>query len=285
MKINNKVVIIAEAGVNHNGSLKKAFKMIDVAANAGADYIKFQTFDPNSLANSNLGLAKYQRNTIDKNNHLKMLNKLSLSKKDFEKILLRCKKKKIKFLSTAFDIKSINILEKLRIGLFKIPSGQIDDIPYLEHIGSLRKKIIISTGMSSLIEIKKALSILMSKGTSRKNIEILHCVSQYPADIKNLNLHSIKFLQDKLKFPIGFSDHSLGIDASLIAIGLGSRLIEKHFTLDKNLRGPDHKSSLSPRDLIIFIKKIRQAEKSLGQYNKEPKKDELLNKKFIRKKS
>ena len=167
---------------------------------------------------------------------------------------------------------------------FKIPSGQIDDIPYLEHIGSLRKKIIISTGMSSLIEIKKALSILMSKGTSRKNIEILHCVSQYPADIKNLNLHSIKFLQDKLKFPIGFSDHSLGIDASLIAIGLGSRLIEKHFTLDKNLRGPDHKSSLSPRDLIIFIKKIRQAEKSLGQYNKEPKKDELLNKKFIRKK-
>ena len=175
-------------------------------------------------------------------------------------------------------------MEKLRIGLFKIPSGQIDDIPYLEHIGSLRKKIIISTGMSSLTDIKRALSILISKGTLRKNIEILHCVSQYPADIKNLNLHSIKFLQDKLKFPIGFSDHSLGIDASLVAIGLGSRLIEKHFTLDKKLRGPDHMSSLSPKELVIFIKKIRQAEKSLGQYNKEPQKDELVNKKFIRKK-
>lgn len=284
MNIKNRVVIIAEAGVNHNGSLNKALKMVDVASNAAADFIKFQTFDPKSLTNASLGLAQYQRKNSKYNNHLKMLTQLSLSEKNFKKILSRCRKKKIKFLSSPFDIPSINILKKLKVNIMKIPSGQIDDIPYLELIGSLRKKIFLSTGMSSLIDIKKALKILISKGTPKKNIKILHCVSQYPAKNKNLNLNSIKFLKDKLKLPVGFSDHSLGYDASILAIGLGSRVIEKHFTLDKNLKGPDHKASLNPKELKIFIKKIRHAEQSLGNYLKKPSKDELINKKYIRKK-
>lgn len=284
MKTDNKITVIAEAGVNHNGSLKNALKMVDIASEAGADYIKFQTFDPKSLTNSNLGLAKYQKQNTKENSHLKMLNMLSLSEKDFKKILLRCKKKKIKFLSSPFDILSINILKKLKVNIFKIPSGQIDDIPYLELIGSLKKKIFLSTGMSTLMDIKRAIKILITKGTPKKNIQILHCVSQYPAEHKNLNLSSIKFLKDKLKFPVGFSDHSLGYSASLIAIGLGSRIIEKHFTLGKNLKGPDHKASLNPKELVIFIRKIRYAQQSLGKYFKKPLKDELINKKFIRKK-
>jgi N,N'-diacetyllegionaminate synthase len=280
----NKILVIAEAGVNHNGSLSKAFKMVDIAAKAGADFIKFQTFDPESLANVNLGLANYQKKFSKQNDHLKMLKKFTLSEKSFKKILLRCKKKKINFLSSPFDIKSINILKKLKISEFKIPSGQIDDVPYLEHIGSLKKKIFLSTGMSNLSDIKKALKVLIKNGTPKKNIIILHCISQYPALDKNLNLNSISFIKDKLKFPVGFSDHSIGFDASLISIGLGARIIEKHFTLNKNQLGPDHKSSLNPDELFEFIKKIRKAEKSLGQYSKEAQRDELVNLNYIRKK-
>tara|TARA_B100001559_G_scaffold293689_1_gene274899 strand:+ start:31 stop:1041 length:1011 start_codon:yes stop_codon:yes gene_type:complete len=280
----NKILVIAEAGVNHNGSLANALKMVDVAAKAGADFIKFQTFDPDSLANVNLGLANYQRETLKQNDHLKMLKKLTLSEENFKKILLRCRKKKINFLSSPFDIKSIDLLKKLKIKEFKIPSGQIDDIPYLEHIGSLKKKIFLSTGMSNLLDIKKALNILIKSGTPKKNIEILHCVSQYPALNENLNLKSISFIKDKLKLPVGFSDHTIGFDASLISIGLGARVIEKHFTLDKNQSGPDHRSSLNSKELIKFIKKIRKAEKSIGFYFKKPQKDELINLNFIRKK-
>ena len=284
MKLKNKIIVIAEAGVNHNGLLTNALKMVDVASRAGADYVKFQTFDPKSLANTNLGLAKYQKKNSAQKTHLKMLTKLSLSENEFRKILNRCKKKKIKFLSSPFDILSINTLKRLKVNTFKIPSGQIDDVPYLQYLGSLKKKIFLSTGMSTLSEIKNAIKIISTTGTLKKNIEILHCISQYPAEKKNLNLNSIKYLQDNLKLPVGFSDHSLGDHASLVAIGLGSRVIEKHFTLNKNQKGPDHKSSLNPKELISFIKKIRYAEYSLGRYQKKPLKDELINKKFIRKK-
>ena len=284
MKLKNKIFIIAEAGVNHNGLLKIALKMVDLASKAGADFIKFQTFDPESLANVDLGLAKYQREFSKQNNHLDMLKKLSLSEKNFKEILIRCKKKKIKFLSSPFDIRSINLLKKLKINIFKIPSGQIDDVPYLEHLGSLKKKIYLSTGMSRVSDIKNALNILVKNGTPKKNIEILHCVTQYPASNDNLNLKSIQFIKDKINLPVGYSDHSLGYEASLIAIGLGAKVIEKHFTLNKNQIGPDHKSSLNPEELVEFIKKIRQAEKSLGQYLKQPQKVELVNLKFVRKK-
>ena len=277
-------LIIAEAGVNHNGSLQNALKMVDLASKSGADFIKFQTFDPDSLSNTQLGLAKYQRNHSVQNNHLKMLKKLSLSEKDFKKILFRCKKKKINFLSSPFDIKSIDLLKRLNINVFKIPSGQIDDIPYLERLGSLKKKIILSTGMSKLDDINKALKILIKNGTPKKNIQILHCVSQYPANNEILNLKSIKFLKNELKLPVGFSDHSQGFEASLVAIGLGARMIEKHFTLNKGQKGPDHKSSLSPIELIEFVKKIHQAENSLGKYLKKPQKEELININYIRKK-
>ncbi len=284
MKIRNKIFVIAEAGVNHNGSVANALKMIDLASKAGADFIKFQTFDPESLANANLGLAKYQRENLKQNDHLKMLKKLALSEKNFKKIFHRCRKKKIRFLSSPFDIKSIKILKKLKINIFKIPSGQIDDVPYLENLGSLNKKIFLSTGMSDLLDIRKAIDILVKNGTSKKNIEILHCVSQYPAKNENLNLKSIPFIRDKLKLPVGFSDHSIGFDAALLAIGLGARVIEKHFTLNKNQIGPDHKSSLTKNELIEFINKIREAEKSLGDYLKKPHKQELINLKYIRKK-
>jgi len=280
----NKILVIAEAGVNHNGSLSNALKMVDIAAKADADFIKFQTFDPESLANVNLGLANYQKRFLKQNDHLRMLKKFTLSEKSFKKILLKCKKKKINFLSSPFDIRSINILKKLKIKEIKIPSGQIDDIPYLEYIGSLKKKIFLSTGMSNLSDIKRALKILIKNGTPKKNIIVLHCISQYPALNKNLNLNSISFIKDKLKIPVGFSDHSIGFDASLISIGLGARVIEKHFTLNKNQLGPDHKSSLNPNELFEFVKKIRKAEKSLGQYSKEAQRDELVNLNFIRKK-
>ena len=284
MKKKNKIIVIAEAGVNHNGSLDKALKMIEVAAKAGADYVKFQTFDPIELANIDLDLATYQKKFIKKNNHLEMLKKLALRNNYFKKIISKCKKKNIKFLSSPFDLKSIKLLNSLKINTFKIPSGQIDDIPYLELIGKLKKNIYLSTGASTVNEIKRALKILIKNGISKKKITILHCVSQYPALNKNLNLNSIQYLSKKFKLAVGFSDHSLGFDASILAIGLGARVIEKHFTLNKKLRGPDHQSSLNPKELNTFIKKIRLAENALGNLNKKPKKDELKNLKYIRKK-
>lgn len=280
----NKVIVIAEAGVNHNGLLRNALQMIKVASKAGADFIKFQTFEPDALSNANLGLANYQKKFSTKNNHLEMLKKLRLSENDFKKIKYTCQKKKIKFLSSPFDIKSIKLLNALRSDYFKIPSGQIDDVPFLEFIGKLNKKIFLSTGASTLSEVKNAIKILSKNGTSKKNIEILHCVSQYPASNDNLNLNSIKYLRNKLNLPVGFSDHTISFDASLLAIGLGARVVEKHFTLNKNQKGPDHQFSLNPAELGLFIKKIRLAEKALGRFEKKPKKDELVNINFIRKK-
>ena len=284
MTNNKKITIIAEAGVNHNGNLKNALKMVDEAAKLKIDFIKFQTFEPDLLSSPNLGLAKYQKKFSSKINHLEMLKKLTLTKKDFKKIILRCKKKKIKFLSSPFDIKSIFLLKDLNVKTLKIPSGQIDDIPYLEILGSLKKKIILSTGASNLKEIKNAINILIKQGTSKKDITILHCVSQYPTDISNLNLASITFLKKKTKFKIGFSDHSLGYEAAILAIGLGARVIEKHFTLNKLKKGPDHKFSLNINELTLFVKKIREAEKSLGICRKKINKYEKLNLSFIRKK-
>ena len=285
MKNTNKVIVIAEAGVNHNGSIKKALKMIDVAAQSGADFVKFQTFDPFALSNTSLGLANYQKKFLSKKKtrHIDMLIKLKLDCNDFEKIVKKCKRKKIKFLSSPFDIKSIKLLNKLKSSHIKVPSGQITDIPYLEFLGKLNKKIFLSTGASNIYEVKKAINILIKNGTSKNNIELLHCLSQYPASYNNLNLDSIRYIKDKLNFNVGFSDHSINLDASLLAIGLGARVIEKHFTLNKKLKGPDHQFSLNPKELKIFIKRIRSAEKSLGTYSKKPSKVELNNIKFMRK--
>ena len=278
-----KITVIAEAGVNHNGRLNLALKMVDLAAKSGADYIKFQTFNPGLLSQKNLGLVDYQKQNYSKNSQLKMLQKLSLSHNDFIKILKRCKQKKIKFLSSPFDIESINFLKKLKLKTIKVPSGEINNIPYLRELGKLTKNIILSTGMSNIVEIKKAIKELTDNGTKKNRIVIMHCSTEYPADVKKLNLKSIKFLKDKLKMEVGYSDHSLGFEASIMSITLGAKIFEKHFTLNKKFKGPDHKASLSPKELIEYVDKLKLFSKSVGEYNKKPYRKEVINSKFIRK--
>ena len=279
----SKITVIAEAGVNHNGRLNLALKMVDLAAKSGADYIKFQTFNPELLSQKNLGLVDYQKQNYSKNSQLKMLQKLSLSHNDFIKILKRCKQKKIKFLSSPFDIESINFLKKLKLKTIKVPSGEINNIPYLRELGKLNKKIILSTGMSNIVEIKKAIKELTDNGTKKNRIVVMHCSTEYPADVKKLNLKSIKFLKDKLKMEVGYSDHSLGFEASIMSITLGAKIFEKHFTLNKKFKGPDHKASLSPKELIEYVDKLKLFSKSVGEYNKKPYRQEVINSKFIRK--
>ena len=278
-----KTIIIAEAGVNHNGSLKLALKMIDVAAKAKANYIKFQTFSPADLVQKNFGLANYARKSTNALTQRDLLKKYVIKEYDHKRLIERCKRKKILFLSSPFDIKSIDLLNKLNQKIFKIPSGEITNIPYLKHIGKLKKKIILSTGMANEKEIRIALKILMSSGTAKKNISILHCSTEYPASLKNLNLKSISFLKKKFKINVGYSDHSLGPEASIAAVSLGANIIEKHFTLNKNLKGPDHKASATPGELCDLVKKIRKTEMILGKQKKHPYKVERQNAIYIRK--
>lgn len=278
-----KSIIIAEAGVNHNGNLKLAFKMIDIASKAHADYIKFQTFSPYDLVQKNFGLAKYQVGSINSSNQRDMLKKYFLSEINHKKLIERCKLKKIKFLSSPFDIKSIDLLKKLKLKTIKIPSGEITNIPYLQHLAKLNKKLILSTGMSDEKEIQTALKILISNGTKKNNITLLHCSTEYPASLENLNLKSIIFLKKKFNISVGYSDHSLGYEAAISAVSLGAEVIEKHFTLNKGFKGPDHKASLNPRELKEFVEKIRLTEKILGNSQKKPNKKELKNSKFVRK--
>jgi N,N'-diacetyllegionaminate synthase len=280
----NKTLIIAEAGVNHNGNIDLALKLVNIAAKAKADYIKFQTYSTKDLVQKKVGLAKYQKKNFNKSSsQYKLLKKFELSASDHLRIIKRCKKKKIKFLSSPFDLKSIDLLKKLKLSLLKIPSGEITNIPYLRKIGALKKKIILSTGMSNIEEIKKAIKTLISSGTKKKNITILHCSSEYPAEKKNLNLLSISNMKKKFNINVGYSDHSLGLQASFTAVALGAKVIEKHFTINKKLSGPDQRASLSPNELINLVKGIRYIEPTLGKNMKEPYLAELKNQKFIRK--
>lgn len=279
-----QTLVIAEAGVNHNGKLNLALKLVDIAAKAKADYIKFQTYNTDNLVQKKLGLANYQKKNSKKlSTQYNLLKKLELSHSDHIKIIKKCKRKKVKFLSSPFDLKSIDFLNKLKLNIFKIPSGEITNIPYLRKIGSLKKKIILSTGMSDINEIDKAIKILISAGTKKKDISILHCSSEYPAGIKNLNLLSIRYLKKKFDMKVGYSDHSLGLHASFTAVALGAKIIEKHFTINKKFNGPDHKASLSPSELKSLVKGIRTVESSLGNYKKKANSEELKNLKFIRK--
>jgi N,N'-diacetyllegionaminate synthase len=279
-----KVKIIAEAGVNHNGNISYAKKLIDKAKLSGADYIKFQTFDPNLIATTSSQIAPYQKKILPKTkNQKKMLSDLSLSSSQFINLANYCKKKKIKFLSSAFDIPSILFLnKKINIDFFKIPSGEINNIPYLEVLGGLNKKVLLSTGMSSLSEIKCAKKILEKNGTKSKNITIMHCVSDYPTQIKDLNMKFINTIK-KISPSVGFSDHSIGYEASMAAVVLGAEFIEKHFTLSKKMKGPDHTISLDVDELGIFIKKIRITEKLLGKNAKVITTGENILKKYARK--
>jgi len=280
----NKVFIIAEAGVNHNGSLKKALRLIDVAKKSGADAIKFQTFKAENIVTTHASKAEYQKNlTSKKETQFQMLKKLELTHKMHLACLAECKKKKITFISSAFDIESLLYLKKFRLNYFKVPSGEITNFPYLEVLGKLKKKIILSTGMSNINEIDKAIKILVKHGAKKKNITLMQCTSAYPAPYEEINLNTIQTLRNKFKLNIGFSDHSLGTQAGVAAAALGATIIEKHLTLSKNLKGPDHKASLDPIEFKSMIDSIRIIEKVLGNKKKTITKSEKKNIYIIRK--
>ena len=253
------VKIILEAGINHDGSLAKAKKMIDLAAYAGADFIKFQTFKANDLMIKSAPKAPYQRKNLkNKKSQYEILKKLELSEKDHTELIRHCKKRKIDFLSSSFSIEGLDLLRKLKLKIIKVPSGEITNLPYLKHLGKFRKKIILSTGMSYLSEVEQALKILIKAGTPKKNITILHCNTDYPSLAKDINLNAMTTIKKKLGVKVGYSDHSLGITVPVAAAALGAAIIEKHFTLNKNHYGFDHKASLSPDEVFDMIIKINE---------------------------
>jgi len=281
---NNKTFIIAEAGVNHDGSLQKALKLINVAAAAGANAIKFQTFRAENLATDYAPKAEYQKYKSLKNEtQFQMLKKLELTEAMHKVCFEKCKKKKIIFISSAFDIESLNYLKKFKLSYFKVPSGEITNIPYLEVLGKFRKKVFLSTGMSNIYEIKKATETLRTNGTKKDNITLMQCTSAYPAPYNEINLNTIATLRNSLKLNIGFSDHSIGVYASIAAVALGAKVIEKHLTLSKNLKGPDHRSSLDPSEFKLMVQGIRIVEKTLGDKIKKITKSEKKNIYIVRK--
>lgn len=277
-----KVFIIAEAGVNHNGDMKIAKKLIDVACDVQADAIKFQTFKADNIVTKQAKKANYQQETTDKKEtQLDMLKKLELTKEQHEELLAYCDKKNIMFLSTPFDIESIQLLKDLGLRIFKIPSGEITNFPYLKKIATESKKIILSTGMSTLVEVKDALCIL--KGAGAKNIALLHCNTQYPTPKQDVNLKAIHTLKETFNVEVGYSDHTQGIEISIAAVALGATIIEKHFTLDRCMQGPDHKASLEPEEFKLMVQAIRNVELALGDGIKQPSESEKENRLVVRK--
>lgn len=279
----NRVMIIAEAGVNHNGSLENAKKLALSAKKAGADYIKFQTFIAKELVCENAKKADYQKNN-DKTSktQLEMLEKINLSFNDFVKLRKYCQKIDIQFLTTAFDLKSLKfIVEELKVECLKIPSGEITNYPYLVECGRTKLPIILSTGMCELNEIKDAVKILKKNGA--KDITILHCTTEYPAPLESVNLLAMNTLKEKFGCKVGYSDHTKGIDVPCYAVAMGAEVIEKHFTLDKNLPGPDHKASLEPSELKAMVDKIRELQVILGNGDKKPQEAERKNISIARK--
>ena len=279
-----KVFIIAEAGVNHNGSVDLAKKLVDVAVEAGADAVKFQTFKTEDIVSLNSPKAEYQRKEQeDTETQFEMLKKLELKFEDFEELKKYCDSKGIMFLSTPFDIESARFLKELGLEVFKIASGEITNYPLLREIGSYRKKVILSTGMADLGEIEDAIDVLTEFGTKREDITLLHCNTEYPTPMEDVNLRAMLTLREAFKVSVGYSDHTLGIEVPIAAVALGASVIEKHFTLDKNLPGPDHKVSLEPHELKNMVRAIRNIEKALGTGIKKPSKSEIKNLGVIRK--
>lgn len=276
----NKTIIIAEAGVNHNGDIETAKKLIDAAAEIEVDYIKFQTFKADRIVTKSAKKANYQIKNQDKSDdsQFNMLKKLELSEKDHYKLIEYCKSKKIKFMSSAFDIEGLKLLNKLNLDFFKIPSGEITNYPYLNQISKFNKKIILSTGMSNINEIKAALDILTSKKISLNQITVLHCNTEYPTSFTDVNLKAMINMKNLLNVNVGYSDHTMGIEVPIAATTLGAKVIEKHFTLDKNMPGPDHAASLNPSEFNLMVKSIRNIENALaGTGIKIPSKNELKN--------
>ena len=276
----SKTIIIGEAGVNHNGSLELAKQLIDVAFEAGVDFVKFQTFKTKKIVSAKAKKANYQKQTVkdDDDSQLSMIKKLELSEKVHYELFDYCKTKGIKFLSTGFDEESIDFLEKLGIDLFKIPSGEITNKLYLQHIAKKGKPVILSTGMATLKEIEDALAVLSADGFATDNITVLHCNTEYPTPMEDVNLRAMMHIKETFHVKVGYSDHTLGIEVPIAAVALGAKVIEKHFTLDRNLPGPDHKSSLEPNELLAMVKAIRNTEKAIsGSGLKEPSPSEIPN--------
>lgn len=280
----NKTLIIAEAGVNHNGSMKLAKKLIDLASKSGADYVKFQSFKTELVFSKNTSKAPYQRkNTSNKTNAIEMAKKLELSEKEHLMLKNYCKKKRIKYLTTFHDLQTLKNHKLFKLDFIKIGSGDINNLPYLEEVSKMKTKVILSTGLSYLKEVQQAISVLTKYKLKKKDIIVLHCNTAYPTPMEDTNLNAMNTIKKKLGVKVGFSDHTEGIVASLAAVSMGALVIEKHFTLSKKLSGPDHKASLSPRELHNLVSSIRQIEISKGNSIKKPTKSELKNKNFVRK--
>ncbi len=282
----NKVLIIAEAGVNHNGELDKAIELIDNAAMAGADYVKFQTFKAEKIVNKNAQKAEYQKQNMqgESDTQFDMLKKLEMGLDWYPTLINRCNEKGIKFLSTGFDEDSIDFLEKFEIPFYKVPSGEITNKPYLQKIAKKNKDIILSTGMADLIEIKDALKVFIDEGIDKERITVLHCNTEYPTPMEDVNLLAMNHIANQLNVKVGYSDHTLGIEVPIAAVALGAKVIEKHFTLDRTLPGPDHAASLEPDELKAMVSAIRNIELAIsGSGLKEPSNSELKNKNIARK--
>ena len=284
MKKNNKVLVISEIGVNHNGKLQIAKKMVKKAADAGADVVKFQFFKTEKLVTTYAKKANYQLKFDNKKNtQFEMLKKLEFSFKNFLSISKLCKKLKIEFCVSCFDIESLNLLKKIKVKRIKIPSGEITNYPLLKKIAKMRKKIIMSTGMSTITEINSAIDVLLKNGSKIKDITLLQCNSEYPSPYKDANLLAIKQLKNVFKTSVGYSDHTKGIEASLAAVALGASVIEKHITLKKSSKGPDHQSSIEPNEFKRLVNSIRNIEIALGGGKKIVTNSENKNKKVVRK--
>ena len=278
------VFIIAEAGVNHNGSVDLAKQLIDVAVDSGADAVKFQTFKAENLVAKNTQKADYQKQTTDESeSQFEMIKKLELDFDIHKKLINYCKEKDIMFLSTPFDHESIDLLNELQLQIFKIPSGEITNLPYLRHIGSLNKIVFLSTGMSNLKEIGDALAILTNAGTLNENITVLHANTMYPTPMEDVNLNAMQTIHKEFGVAVGYSDHTLGIEVDIAAVAMGASIIEKHFTLDKAMEGPDHKASLEPEELKAMVSAIRNIEKALGSNEKILSPSEEVNINIVRK--
>ena len=281
----NRTLIIAEAGVNHNGSLERALRMVDVAAAAGVDFIKFQTFKAEALVSKEAKQAEYQVNNLGgkSDSQYEMLKALELSESDHSDLIDYCQQKGVNFLSTAFDMMSLDYLDSLNIPFWKIPSGELTNLPYLEKIAKRGKDIVLSTGMADLSEIEAAINVLELGGTDRSRITVLHCNTEYPTPMCDVNLKAMLTIKDAFKVKIGYSDHTLGIEIPIAAVALGACVIEKHFTLDRTLEGPDHKASLEPNELKSMVQSIRNIEIALGDGLKRPSSSERKNKIAARK--
>lgn len=277
-----RVLIIAEAGVNHNGDVNLAYRMIDEAKRAGADIIKFQTGKPESVISRFAQKAEYQKITTgEEESQLDMCKKISLEYEDYSSLKAYCDKVGIQFLSTPFDLESIEFLEKLGIGLWKIPSGEITNLPYLIRVANTHQPVIMSTGICEMEEVGAALQILEEHGAGK--ISLLHCTTEYPAPYGDVNLKAMLSMKDKFDLEVGYSDHTQGIEVSVAAVAMGAKIIEKHFTLDRNMEGPDHKASLEPPELKKLVRSIRHIEEAMGTGEKHPASSEIKNRDIARK--